>query len=73
VVFFFFSFLAQRTVLSFSKSEKLATGEGIVNNVQPHALHSVLGPLGPFRHSGESSVPKEKGLEICLERSLIKG
>jgi hypothetical protein len=23
----------------------------------PHALHSVLGPVGPFRHSGESSVP----------------
>jgi hypothetical protein len=24
---------------------------------RPHALHSVLGPVGPFRHSGESSVP----------------
>lgn len=23
----------------------------------PHALQSVFGPLGPFRHSGESSVP----------------
>lgn len=24
---------------------------------KPHALQSVLGPLGPFRHSGESMVP----------------
>lgn len=24
---------------------------------RPHALHSVFGPVGPFRHSGESSVP----------------
>jgi hypothetical protein len=23
----------------------------------PQALQSVFGPLGPFRHSGESSVP----------------
>lgn len=25
---------------------------------KPHALHSVLGPFGPLRHSGESSVPQ---------------
>ena len=24
---------------------------------KPHALHKVFGPVGPFRHSGESSVP----------------
>ena len=24
---------------------------------KPQALHSVFGPLGPFLHSGESSVP----------------
>jgi len=24
----------------------------------PQALHNVFGPLGPFRHSGESRVPQ---------------
>ena len=27
-------------------------------HLKPHALHRVLGPLGPFLHSGESSVPQ---------------
>lgn len=26
-------------------------------HLRPQALQSVLGPAGPFRHSGESSVP----------------
>ena len=31
-------------------------GKGV--NLHPHALQRVLGPSGPFLHSGESEVPQ---------------
>lgn len=36
-------------------------------HLKPHALHSVFGPLGPFLHSGESSVPRGNGQPIRSE------
>jgi hypothetical protein len=51
---FFFSFFAQRTI-TVSMSHVPGPGFG---DSRPHALHSVLGPFGPLRHSGESKVPQ---------------
>lgn len=36
---------------------------------RPHALHSVLGPLGPLRHSGESRVPEVNVRETAAYES----
>jgi hypothetical protein len=50
----FFSFFAHRTEVNVLDIVQL---EDVVN-IHPQALHNVFGPFGPFRHSGESSVPQ---------------
>lgn len=39
---------------------------------RPQALQSVLGPLGPFRHSGESMVPVVLVSTICCQKAMKK-
>lgn len=41
------------------------------SNLHPQALHNVFGPLGPFRHSGESDVPQSVHWYFPFNRFLL--
>ena len=51
----FFSFFAHRTTVPLATK---SSSQKALGDLQPQALHNVLGPLGPFLHSGESNVPQ---------------